>query len=100
MRVQMVDDQFIPDHLTLQAGVAYRLHLENRGSELHEFTAPEFFRASTVRQPERLANGGKELVLQPGESADLDVIPQRLGHYALSCADHDWDGMVGSIDVR
>ena len=31
---------FEPNRLTFRAGVPYRLHLENRGKELHEFTAP------------------------------------------------------------
>ena len=32
----MVDDQFVPDHLSFRHGVPYRLHLENRGKDLHE----------------------------------------------------------------
>ena len=40
--VVMVDDRFVPDHLSFRHGVPYRLHLENRGKDLHEFTAPEF----------------------------------------------------------
>jgi len=29
----MVDDRFIPDHLTFEHDVHYRLHLENHGKE-------------------------------------------------------------------
>jgi uncharacterized cupredoxin-like copper-binding protein len=100
VRVEMVDYRFVPDHLNFTHGVTYRLHLENTGKELHEFTAPAFFAAAIVRDPSKLANGGQEVVVQPGESADIDFVPQRPGHYALTCADHDWDGMVGGIDVQ
>lgn len=100
MRVQLVDDRFIPDHLTFRHGVSYRLHLVNTGKDLHEFTAPQFFAEAVVRDPAKLANGGQEVVVQPGETADIDLIPQRPGKYDLRCADHDWDGMVGSIDVQ
>jgi uncharacterized cupredoxin-like copper-binding protein len=100
MRVEMVDNRFVPDHLVFRHGVTYRLHLENHGKDMHEFTAPKFFAAATVRTPRKLANGGQEVVVQPGETADIDLVPQRPGHYDLTCADHDWDGMVGSIEVQ
>jgi uncharacterized cupredoxin-like copper-binding protein len=100
VRMVMVDNRFVPDHLAFRHGETYRLHLENHGTDLHEFTAPAFFAAALVRDPHKLANGGQEVVVQPGATADIDLVPQRPGHYALSCADHDWDGMLGSIDVR
>jgi uncharacterized cupredoxin-like copper-binding protein len=100
MTVVMVDDSFQPDHLTFQAGKAYELRLENRGKDLHEFTAPEFFHATTVRDKRLLANGGIEVVVQPGKSARVVLLPQVKGEYRLTCADHDWDGMVGRITVE
>jgi plastocyanin len=100
MTVTMVDNVFQPDHLTFQHDTPYRLHLENRGKDLHEFTAPEFFAASVVRDPSQLANGGKEIVLQSGASTDVDLEPLKPGTYHLICADHDWDGMVGEILVK
>ena len=67
INLTMVDYRFTPDHLVFEHDVAYRLHLENHGKELHEFTAPEFLAASIVRQPDLLANGGKEIVVHAGE---------------------------------
>lgn len=99
VEVTTIDNRFVPTRLTLHRDVAYRLHLENHGKELHEFTAPAFFAAATVRDPRLLANGGQEVVLRPGATADIDLIPRRTGHYALTCADHDWEGMIGEIDV-
>jgi uncharacterized cupredoxin-like copper-binding protein len=100
MTVTMVDNRFQPDHLTFQAGRAYALHLVNRGKDMHEFTAPAFLKAAQVRDASRLANGGTDVVVQPGQSATLVLIAPPAGHYPLSCADHDWDGMLGQIDVR
>ena len=98
--VDLADYQFVPAHLTLQRGTVYRLHLRNVGKEMHEFTAPGFLAASLVQDSSKLANGGREVVLQPGASADIEVVPQRAGHFEIACADHDWEGMVGEIEVK
>ena len=63
----MVDDRFEPDHLSFRHGLPYRLHMENHGKDLHEFTAPEFLADALVRDARVLANGGKEVVVQPGQ---------------------------------
>ena len=96
----MVDDQFEPDHLSFRHGVPYRLHMENRGKDLHEFTAPEFLADAIIRDPHVLANGGKEVVVQPGADVDVYLVPMKAGTFRLICADHDWDGMVGEITVE
>ncbi len=98
--VLMVDDRFVPDHLRFMHGVAYRLHLENQGTHLHEFTAPEFFADAIVRNPDQLANGDTEVVVQLGMAADVFLVPVKPGMFRLICADHDWDGMVGEIAVE
>lgn len=100
VNVLLVDDKFVPDHLTFRHAVPYVLHLENHGKDLHEFTAPEFFAASIVRNPGSLANGGQEIVVQPGAAADVELVPLKPGTYRLICADHDWDGMTGEITVE
>jgi uncharacterized cupredoxin-like copper-binding protein len=97
--VVMVDNRFQPDHLTFQQGKAYELRLENHGKDMHEFTAPAFLKASTIRDKGLLANGGTDIVIQPGTSVNIFLIAPAKGAYDLVCADHDWDGMVGSITV-
>jgi uncharacterized cupredoxin-like copper-binding protein len=97
--VVMIDDRFQPEHLTFQHGQTYELRLENRGKEMHEFTAPAFFKASTVRDRHVLSNGGSEIVVQPNKSVRVVLQPRVKGDYKLTCADHDWDGMVGMITV-
>ena len=99
MTVVMVDNRFEPDHLTFHAGQPYDLRLENHGKEMHEFTAPAFWKAATVKDKTLLVNGGTDLVVQPGQSVQVLLIAPPKGHYNLICADHDWDGMVGSIAV-
>ncbi len=97
--VIMVDNRFQPDHLTFRAGQPYELHLENHGKDMHEFTAPAFFKSVTVRDKHLLANGGTDIVVHSGTSVTIELIPHSKGHYDLTCADHDWDGMVGTIIV-
>lgn len=98
--VVMVDNRFQPDHLTFQHGKPYRLHLENHGKDMHEFTAPAFLKAATIKDKSLLANGGADIVVQPGKSATILLVAPSKGDYDLTCADHDWDGMVGAISVN
>jgi uncharacterized cupredoxin-like copper-binding protein len=99
LTVVMVDNSFQPDHLTFHAGQPYELRLENHGKDLHEFTAPAFLIAATIRDKQLLANAGTDIVVQPGTSVRVLLIAPPKGHYDLTCADHDWDGMVGNITV-
>ncbi len=100
MDVIMIDYKFEPDHLTFQHGTHYRLHLENRGKETHELTAPTFFATAKIDNPELLNREHTEILLQPGENKDLYLTPGKPGTYDLRCADHDWNGMVGGISVQ
>lgn len=95
----MTEYRFAPDHLSFEHGRPYRLVLENCGAELHEFTAPEFLAAIALDNPGVLASGGKEVVVRPGQRAELRFVALRPGRFAMSCADHDWAGMVGEITV-
>src|SRR6266540_3111699 len=96
----MSDYQISHDKLAFKRGVAYRLHLENRGKEMHEFTAPDFFKTADIADPTVLDPDRTEIVLHPGEAKDLYFVPQQIGRFRLSCADHDWTGMVGEITVE
>jgi uncharacterized cupredoxin-like copper-binding protein len=92
--------KFSPAKLAFKRGVRYRLHLENRGKEEHEFTAPEFFKTVKLQNAEALNADRTEIELPPGSTKDLFFTPQQAGHYPLRCSDHDWAGMTGSITVR
>ena len=95
-----VEYSFEPNHLTLRRDRAYLLHVENHGRELHELTAPDFFKAVELRNPEALNREHTEIVLQPGEQRDLYFVTRRPGRYDMRCADHDWAGMTGDITVE
>ena len=100
LTVVMVDNRFEPSDLVFQTGKSYALRLENRGKEMHEFTAPAFLKAARVRDRTQMANGGTDIVVQPGKTVRIFLIAPAKGHYDLTCADHDWDGMVGTITVK
>lgn len=99
IELAMTEYRFSPDRLLFQHGLPYRLVLENRGAELHEFTAPEFLAAIALDNPDSLASGGKEVVVRPGARKELRFVALRPGRYAMRCADHDWAGMIGEIVV-
>ena len=92
--------EFAPKQLVFKRGVAYRLRIENRGSEMHEFTAPEFFKAAEIHNPVVLNADKTEIEVPPGKAKDLEFVAQRAGRYELRCSDHDWAGMVGEIIVE
>jgi uncharacterized cupredoxin-like copper-binding protein len=98
--VVAVEYHFAPDRLTFKRGVAYRLHIENHGKEMHEFNAPDFFKAVKLRDPAVLNADRTEIAVHPGEAKDLDFVPKKAGHYRLICPDHDWAGMTGEITVK
>ena len=91
---------FEPSHLIFRRGTTYRLHVENHGRELHELTAPDFFKSVKVRNPNALNRERTEIVLQPNEQRDLYFVTLRSGHYDMWCADHDWAGMTGDITIE
>jgi len=68
--VDLVDYRFVPDRLVFRRGVAYRLHLRNKGGEQHEFTAPEFLKQSEIENPEVVgtATNLSRLVSRPRNS--------------------------------
>jgi uncharacterized cupredoxin-like copper-binding protein len=98
--VATIEYAFKPKSLTFKKGVAYRLHIDNQGKETHEFTAPDFFKAIDMRNPDVLNADHTEIVVQPGEKKDLYFVAPQPGAYKLRCSDHDWAGMIGDITIR
>lgn len=100
VRVTLADYRFEPRELVLEHGKSYRLELRNSGTATHEFAAPAFFAAARVADRGMLTHDGTEILLQPGQARAIELVAPESGSYALSCPDHDWDGMVGKITVR
>jgi len=91
---------FVVCVLTFRRGVPYRLHLQNRGRETHEFTAPDFIKSARIRNPKVLNADQTEVVVQPGQAKDFYFVPKTAGRFSLICGDHDWAGMTGGITVE
>jgi uncharacterized cupredoxin-like copper-binding protein len=91
--------KFTPSSLTFHQGVAYRLRIDNKGKETHEFTAPDFFKAIEMRDAKPLNVDKTEIVVQPGQHKNLYFVAKEPGKYDLRCSDHDWAGMVGDITI-
>ena len=98
--VVTTESKFTPNKLTFRRGIPYRLHVENRGKEMHEFNAADLFKSSEIANPEALNADKTEIVVHPGEAKDLLFMPKQAGHFRLVCPDHDWDGMTGKITVK
>jgi hypothetical protein len=98
--VLAIDYRFVPNHLVFRRGVAYRLHLVNRGKELHELSAPAFFKTVVLRNAATLNHEHTEIVIPPGEQRDLYFVAKQRGLYDMRCPDHDWAGMTGNITVK
>jgi uncharacterized cupredoxin-like copper-binding protein len=94
------DYVFTPNHLVFRVGSVYRLRFENRGKDLHEFTAPAFLKAVEISNREVLNQEGTEVVVEPGQAKDLYFVPRQVGRFPFACADHDWAGMTGDIVVE
>jgi uncharacterized cupredoxin-like copper-binding protein len=100
VNVVTTESKFTPNKLTFRRGIPYRLHVENRGKEMHEFNAADLFKSSKISNAAVLNPDKTELVLKPGEAKDLYFIPKKAGHFRLVCPDHDWAGMTGEITVE
>jgi uncharacterized cupredoxin-like copper-binding protein len=98
--VTAVEYEFSPNHLVFKRGLTYRLHIDNRGKEMHEFTAPEFFKSAKIHNPSVLNADKTEIEIAPGAAKDLYFVARRPGKYMLRCSDHDWAGMTGEITVE
>ena len=98
--VHMADYAFSPPRVTFHHGVPTRLHLVNTSADIHDFTAPDFFKTVDFRDPSVVGSSGVGIVVAPHQQRDIDLIARLPGHYGLTCADHDWAGMTADIVVE
>ena len=104
--VVLEDFTFSPEHLSFEAGKAYRFEIENRGESTHFFAAETFFKSVVT---EKLIENGtaierpllRAVAVAPGESKELLLVPVRKGAYELHCTApfHEALGMTGSIEI-
>ena len=105
--VGMTEYNYLPSSLNFEAGKPYRLHLENTGSKSHTFSSEPFFksiaaRRLTTKEGAVQAPFIQELVVAPGQAADLEFVALTPGNYPLVCNEplHEVFGMSGTIHVR
>jgi uncharacterized cupredoxin-like copper-binding protein len=98
---------YLPSSLNFEAGKPYRLHLGNSGSKSHTFSSGPFFKSIAARRL-TTKDGAveapfiQELVVAPGQAADLEFVALTPGNYPLVCNEplHEVFGMSGTIHVR
>lgn len=99
INVVVMEYIFAPSRLIFRTGVAYRLHIENQGEELHKFAAPDFFHAVEIHTPAVLNAERSEIDVPAGELRDLLFVAGQPGSFELRSPDYDWDGMTGDIVI-
>jgi plastocyanin len=99
--VTLSNFKFTPDANILQHARSYRLHLVNASGIGHDFTAPDFFAASTIAQPDRALVTDGKVRLAGKASADVTLTPEEPGVYTLHCSHfmHSGMGMNGHVTV-
>jgi len=111
-RAEMVDValseyEFTPATLRFAAGRPYRLRLENRGTEAHDFASKPFFEAIAAA---RLVEPGRTVPLPrlvsigvaAGATKEVDFVAVKPGSYPFQCNEplHALLGMTGLARIE
>lgn len=83
--VELNDDYFNPDVITISNGETTKLLLKNVGKKEHTFTVKKL---------------GIDVEVQPGKEKTITVKPKKTGTYELICRYHEQEGMVGEVIVE
>src|ERR1700761_5486022 len=70
--VKMTDFDFTPSKVSFESAQPVKLMLVNDGTDLHDFSAPAFFTAASLRQGSTGPAGGKVSPAK-GQSAEIDL---------------------------
>jgi uncharacterized cupredoxin-like copper-binding protein len=102
VEVDLSSFAFTPSTIVLQRGTPYHLLIVNKSTSGHDFSAKDFFEAATILPADKpLLDKGK-ITLKTGQSAQITLIPNQVGHFDLICAHlmHATMGMHGQIVVE
>lgn len=83
--VELKDDTFNPDEITLQSDETTILVLQNKGVKDHTFTVRDL---------------AIDVEVLPGQEERISVRPEQVGTYELICRYHMQEGMVGQVVVE
>ncbi|MBT2617395.1 MULTISPECIES: cupredoxin domain-containing protein [unclassified Bacillus (in: firmicutes)] len=85
IEVDLNDDFFNPEVITIPNGTATTLILKNKGKKEHTFTVEKL---------------GIDAEVQAGKERTITVQPKQPGTYELICRYHFQEGMVGKVIVE
>ncbi|MGG0410274.1 cupredoxin domain-containing protein [Peribacillus simplex] len=85
IEVELNDDYFNPEVITIPNGTVTTLILKNKGTKEHTFTVEKL---------------GIDAEVQPGKEKTITVQPKQPGTYELTCRYHFQEGMVGKVIVK
>ncbi|MFS0667734.1 cupredoxin domain-containing protein [Peribacillus frigoritolerans] len=85
IEVELNDDFFNPEAITIPNGTATTLILKNKGKKEHTFTVEKL---------------GIDAEVQAGKEKTITVQPKQPGTYELICRYHFQKGMVGKVIVE
>lgn len=85
IEVELNDDFFNPEVITIPNGTATTLILKNKGKKEHTFTVEKL---------------GIDAEVQAGKEKTITVHPKQPGTYELKCRYHFQEGMVGKVIVE
>ncbi|WP_458354271.1 cupredoxin domain-containing protein [Peribacillus frigoritolerans] len=85
IEVELNDDFFNPEVITIPNGTATTLILKNKGKKEHTFTVEKL---------------GVDAEVQAGKEKTITVQPKHPGTYELICRYHFQEGMVGKVIVE
>lgn len=101
VEIKLSNFEFTPREISLAAGQPYVLKIVNTASGGHDFTAPDFFAAASVRPDDAALIADGQIELKGGEATTLHIVPAA-GEYRLVCTHlgHATLGMTGKITVH
>jgi plastocyanin len=85
IEVELNDDYFKPDVITIPNETTTKLILKNKGKKEHTFTVEKL---------------NIDAEVQPGKEKTITVNPKKSGTYELICRYHSREGMVGKVIVK
>ncbi|CAG9614257.1 hypothetical protein BACCIP111899_03484 [Bacillus rhizoplanae] len=85
IEVELNDDYFNPNVITIPIGRTTTLILKNQGNKEHTFTVEKL---------------GIDAEVQPGKEKNITVKPKKPGTYELICRYHFQKGMDGKVIVK
>ncbi|MEK3992026.1 cupredoxin domain-containing protein [Robertmurraya sp. FSL R5-0851] len=85
IEVELNDDYFNPEVITIPTGKTTTLILKNKGKKEHTFTVEKL---------------GVDVEVQPGKENTITINPKDSGTYELICRYHVKEGMVGKVVVK